>query len=335
MAGIITSLRHYSSDVKITALSNNPEETRELHGIDAVERGVFPRAAADADLFICGGGSLFQDATSARSVIYYLGQFWYCSRIAKTKSAVYAQGIGPLSRRWVRILTAKILDNASLITLRDFESAQLLQQIGVREPRIEVTADPAFALPRIGREAGKHYLRERGIGSAPLIAICPRRWRGFDGNESVITAVSTFTSEIGAAALFIPMFPLQDSGLTSKMAAGCPAFVDGGLLNDYRGIRKAIAGSDLLISTRLHGLIFAVREGIPAIGISYDPKVESFCKMCGIPYLEITDFSSQELLNLMRQVWNERDSISASEYAISCELVNRAICNAQMVLDLI
>ena len=59
--------------------------------------------ATRADLFISGGGSLLQDATSWRSVPYYAGLM----RLARWMGVpvfVYAQGIGPLRRPWLRRL---------------------------------------------------------------------------------------------------------------------------------------------------------------------------------------------------------------------------------------
>lgn len=39
-----------------------------------------------------------------------------------------------------------------------------------------------------------------------------------------------------------------------------------------------IGNLDLLIGIRLHALIFAALMHVPFIGISYDPKIDSFCR---------------------------------------------------------
>ncbi len=335
LAGIITAIKNFLPEAEITALSANPEETRKLHGIAAVERNMFPKAASRADLFLCGGGSLFQDATSARSALYYLGQFLYCSSIAKAKSVVYGQGIGPLRRGWIRKVASIALNRASLITLRDAESAELLSSIGVRKPRIEVTADPSFALSPIGKDFGKEFLENLGIKSGPVVAVCPRNWGKYDTETELATALRQFTRDFDISTILVPMFSLQDIGMCKRIADSHEKFALLDKWNSFQDVRAAIAGADLVVSTRLHGLIFAVREGVPAVGISYDPKVESFCKMCGLPYLDIGDFSSERVLDTMKAAWEKRDDLSAKEKIANAELEIRAIKNARMALELI
>ena len=40
---------------------------------------------------------------------------------------------------------------------------------------------------------------------------------------------------------------------------------------------------DLMLSMRLHTIIFAARERVPVVGCVYDPKVLSFLNMLGMP----------------------------------------------------
>ena len=61
--------------VRLIPLSADPDDTRRRHGLDSVHRMRLKDvrlAIADSDLFLSGGGSLLQDTTSLRSVLYYL-----------------------------------------------------------------------------------------------------------------------------------------------------------------------------------------------------------------------------------------------------------------------
>ena len=60
---------------EITVLSGDTEYTKEHNNINAIDRFKFKdvlREIKSCDFLISGGGSLLQDATSLKSLIYYL-----------------------------------------------------------------------------------------------------------------------------------------------------------------------------------------------------------------------------------------------------------------------
>ena len=103
------------------------------------------RAIGKCDLFISGGGSLLQDVTSTRSILYYLA-LMMMALIFRKPVMVYANGIGPINKKMNRILTRVILNRVDYITLRDEDSKAFLHQLGVTNENIIVTADPVFTL---------------------------------------------------------------------------------------------------------------------------------------------------------------------------------------------
>src|SRR5699024_6237709 len=75
LAAIIKSLQKLKENIKITVLSNNPSQTKQDYQVNAVNRWEFfqiKQAIKNADGVISGGGSLFQDITSKKSLLYYL-----------------------------------------------------------------------------------------------------------------------------------------------------------------------------------------------------------------------------------------------------------------------
>ena len=148
LKAIVKELRKADSSLEITVLSKNPSETEQVYKINAVNRFKpieIIKAIKGCDLFISGGGSLLQDVTSTRSILYYLGLM----RIAKffrKPVMVYANGIGPINRRINRLWTKNILNKVDFITLRDENSRIFLEELEVTNKRIKVTADPVFTL---------------------------------------------------------------------------------------------------------------------------------------------------------------------------------------------
>lgn len=123
-----------------------------------------------------GGGSLIQDVTSTKSILYYL-------TIMKTalkkhmSLMVYANGVGLINRAKNRRLTKKIFDKADIITLREEGSLKLLKEIGVTNDNIILTADLALNLVPSDAELTENVLRSHGIkGDINLIGVSVREW---------------------------------------------------------------------------------------------------------------------------------------------------------------
>ena len=68
---------------------------------------------------------------------------------------------------------------------------------------------------------------------------------------------------------------------------------------EISGDPDRIGGLRLVLSVRLHGLIFALREGVPAGGVSYDPKVDAFCREAGLPCLSLEAAEPESLTRLI------------------------------------
>ncbi|GAH21215.1 unnamed protein product [marine sediment metagenome] len=73
----------------------------------------------NVNLFISGGGGLLQDSTGKGwSILYYLGLI-LAAKIVKVPVMIYAQGIGPINKKFNKLLIKWILNKVDLITVRD------------------------------------------------------------------------------------------------------------------------------------------------------------------------------------------------------------------------
>lgn len=271
-------LRARRQGIEIGALSADPAGTAAAYGIRAWHRmrpGGVRAALREAEVLLSGGGSLLQDRTSLRSLLYYVGII-HLALAMRRRVMIFAQGIGPLHRPAARRLVARLLRRTHLITVRDEGSRQLLRELGSDGPgwpRVLVTADPVYALEpeRSARvEALLEAARRRG---SPLVAVALRPWEGM---EKAAEAVAGGLREAypGAAVLGCPLQPGEDGPLCGVVAGAVGAA--GGMVNERLrpGEWAALLGGvDLVVAARLHALIFAAAAGTPAAGIAYDPKV--------------------------------------------------------------
>ena len=79
---------------------------------------------------ISGGGSLLQDATSPKTIPYYLGVLKIAQWLGKP-TFIYAQGVGPVNRKLFYPMIRSIFRKCTYISVRDMQSGELLQSMGI------------------------------------------------------------------------------------------------------------------------------------------------------------------------------------------------------------
>ncbi|KAF1086072.1 colanic acid biosynthesis protein [Sporotomaculum syntrophicum] len=286
---MLQSLRREIPGLEITVLSNNPAITAREYGVEAVNRWSM-RQVADAllrsELLICGGGSLLQDVTGGKSLFYYLGIIWL-ARMLRRPVMYYAQGIGPVNTPTGRRLVGITTQGVQAITVRDGESLKDLRAMGVQRT-VEVTADPVLGLHPgdINLAEGAGILARHGIiPGSPLVGIAVRPIPGRSTWETRLVQVCDNLARAGMQVVFIPMQIPADLILSKRLGAAMldPYVIIEEKLNVSQML--ALVGNlDLLVGMRLHALIFAAVNGVPPLGIVYDPKVERFLNRLGIPH---------------------------------------------------
>src|SRR5687768_69588 len=107
---------------------------------------------------------------------------------------LYAVGVGPLRTAEGRELARTAAAAVDVATVRDEESRDLLAAIGVdgeTVARIEVSADPAFALPDAA-PADDEAWRALGLDpQRPTVGVSLRHWPPVDGDpQRVVAAVA-------------------------------------------------------------------------------------------------------------------------------------------------
>jgi len=267
----------------VTVLSADPAATRRDHGVAAVPRakpaGVL-RALAACDLLVSGGGGLLQDATGPGSVPYYLGVI-AAARALGRPFMIYAQGIGPLRAGWARA-GLRLLRGAAAVTVRDAESAEYLQRAGVRG--VEVTADAVLSLPAGGPAEGvPAELREAGVlPGETVLAIAPRPHPDPRLALELAAAADSLAERLPARVVLVPMQFPEDTHACAAVAAAMrrPPVV---LLRRIEAHRypQVFAGFHVVLGMRLHALILAALARLPAVGLSYDPKIQAFLRGLG------------------------------------------------------
>jgi polysaccharide pyruvyl transferase CsaB len=331
LLAITSSIKAMAPEADFVVFSGNPSRTSASHGLPAVYHKnpwqVY-RQLHSCDLLISGGGSIFQDITSAQSLWYYIGVVALAKLLGKPVM-FYAQGVGPINLPLSKLLMRLVANRVNMISVRDHESANLLKQLGVANPPVLVTADPVFAL----QPNEDDQKRVAGIlPDAPCIGVSVRHWAALEGYQAALVPVLDGLAEQGYRIIFLPMSWPEDVPESRRIMSlmQCPALLLDRSFNSGEML-ALISRLEMMISMRLHALIFAATQGIPFAGISYDPKVESFLGQFALSPLPLDSAGMAAQIALLL----ENCELQQVVMRTAAQLHDRAQENAQMALALI
>ncbi len=276
MLGLVHGLR--TSGYEFAALSGNPEETFRLYAIRAFPRrdDKYIKEAIDlCDALVFPGGSIFQDATSVASVFYYEKLVSMAKKAGK-KVLLLGQGVGPLNNFLAKRQALKAFNAADAVTVRDPGALQALKDLGYRRPAT-VTADSAFLLPPPAASSESDGFN---VGSMKTVGLAPRpvREKGRDVS-SLFGEFSRLLYQSGSMPVLITMDRIEDTPLIDEISKK-----QGGKVPDLRRlsspmqIQQRLSRMESVVAMRLHAGILAATVGVPALMISYDPKITGYAR---------------------------------------------------------
>ena len=306
LEAILQEMRSIDPDMPVTVLSKDPKSTRLTYRVRAVHRSNLPAwlsAMHRSKLYINGGGSLIQDVTSRRSLWFYLHNISAAKR-AGCKVQMYGCGIGPVTRESHRRLAARVLNRyVDVITLREPDSLAELRAMGVTKPEILLTADPALILRKAPEDETDSVLLRAGIPPhGNYICFALRRWKGFEEKAPLFGAAAEYAYRTyGLTPVFAAVEKHLDPGAGQLAARGLS--VPHYFLDDAGGagtIIGALSRMQMVVSMRLHALIFSAGQGIPLAGVVYDPKVSAFLRYIGQElFVDLSELTEADLRRMI------------------------------------
>ena len=282
LQAVIEELREAEPLRRLHVLSRKPKELRLRHRADSFytfDLFALRKALRGSALYINGGGSLIQDVTSTRSLLFYLFTLRFAKRCG-CRVQMYGCGIGPVNKPINRRRAGRIIDRcADEITLREDGSLEELRRLGVTKPAITLAADPALALRPAPAAQVDAVLRENGLDpSDKYLCFTVRPWSGIGDKLSAFTDAARHVHEkYGMTPVFLPIEPVRDLELSRKLAAEAGCGVIATPLTPALAL-GVLSRMQAAVSMRLHGLVFAAAAGLPLVGVSYDQKVTSFLR---------------------------------------------------------
>ena len=272
ICGVLT--KHLISEGnKVTVISANPEKTAVLYGVESVGMFSFVKPILQSDILISGGGSLLQDITSLKSLLYYIAIIMMAILFGK-KVYIFAQGFTPFRTKIGEILTKFVLRYCEKISVRDMQSKEYLQTLGIAS---KLVSDPVYGIEKF--ENG-----HKGVGI---------QLRGFKTlTDEFLNSLADSVSK-NFAKETIKLYSLQDSvdlPVINKFAELMTA--RGCHIEIYKNMSVPEAVNELstleyLIGMRFHANLVAAKSGVKVLGINYDVKVKTLAEEIGFPIINM------------------------------------------------
>lgn len=278
------------------------------------------------------------------------------------------QGAGPLTTKWGRMLTRLILDRVDVFIVRDSGTLKLLQQLN-STTRLVLGHDGIFLGDFTTATLNSH---EEGYverlmstsGNHSVIGFNVRQWfhfassilpyqyakRKYEARSEQMMAelvrastlfLESLRQQLDARILLISMYepniePWEDDlPYLEQIKANFAADDNVVVVDKPLGIHafcRLISELDLMVGTRLHSTLAAMRFGVPAVNLSYTLKGKDIYTDMGLAdhVLILEDFISQPetAVKLVRQIL--QDGIAKERVN---EVVNRAIQHNRKILD--
>jgi len=307
--------------------SAQPEVTAKRYGVQCVStywnwRPRFSRVRTllASDLFVFGGGSLLKEIEGN-----WIARLAYFARIllilifAKVtgkQTAMLGVGMGPLHYPLYKFLTRVSANLTGVICVRDTDSRDLLRSVGVHR-EVFVTADPVFTLSIQGRAP---VVDQPFAASAAYVAVVPRYSLTEAQQHALAAACDAIVERYQQQILFIPfqtdyLQHFDDTQASRQIQAKMrhPEAAHIWVTDSPRAAFDVIGKATLVLSARLHALIFAAMQGVPSVALSYEVKVRSFMAEAGQSEysLNLQELENGALLATLDTAWDNRAAIVA------------------------
>jgi polysaccharide pyruvyl transferase CsaB len=325
---LVSLLQMLPKEMMPIVLSGNPQQTSDRYGVESCDRKSWTavlKTLRRSDVFIWGGGSLMQDATSAMNPIYY-GGLMRLAQLMGLQTVAWAQGIGPLKRSWVKAWTRSVFRHCNQVSVRDQASAALAHKWGIP---VVLAPDPVWTMKSTA-VAGLWDL------PAPRVAVNLRSHRHLTPERlTVFThALIDFQKATQVCLLLLPFQASEDLAIAQTIQPQLPGVSHILQLEHPAELKGVFRGVEMTIAMRLHALIMAASEGCRCFALSYDPKVTQLMQQIDMPGCELSDLplDSTRLSRMWLELYANGEALSDDQ---NHSLVDRALMHQDVLQQVI
>lgn len=280
---------------EVRVLSRNPYKTAGLYGVNSTFFFCLIQVImriSRCDILISGGGSLLQDVTSMKSLLYYL---WVINvaLFFKKDVVIFAQGIGPINNKFGAFLTKKTLQKCTLVSVRDRKSRLLLKNWDIDA---DLVCDPLFdlqidrALPE--NKVGVQLRSFKTMNETLLKKLAEHINKEFTNKEIEIYSFQD-ALDLEVCKRFEEILKSINPEIKTKLIYN----------QTPQEVLEKLSKLDYMIAMRFHACLIALKYGIRTLAICYDVKVEKLAEEAQIPAVSMyADEDYDQLFNQLKHL---------------------------------
>lgn len=171
-----------------------------------------------------------------------------------------------------------------------------------------------------------------------ILGVSVRKWsdncRGFE--EAIARTCDYLYDKYGFYTVFIPMQCEKDAPISESIAFKMKS--ESTIIRKRYGVEEITSifkCLDLCIGMRLHSLIYSAAEGVPLIGLAYDPKIVSFMEYTHQNlYIDVRGVDADKLIAMAEKCVTDYGEIK-DELNVYCQyLKEQAKRNGSLAAEL-
>ncbi len=289
-------------------LTNKGKPIFGVKGINRTSIKDILRIRNEFSTFILGGGGLFQDKTSFRSLLYYLFLIDFMKSLKK-KVVIFNVGVGPLIRKISIKLLFLRFKKADLVIFRDRFSFNFFPELKNKF----LGFDSAFRLNFERKEKGKkilislRYFKDLNLKKFSKFISILKEKIPYDFEFVVFSEEEKEIAKI----LNLPYFHMKDP----------------------ISVLEKFSEAQFLIGARYHSIIFSIMNDVPFLPIPYDLKVRVLSKEVGFKDFIETYEALDVWIDKFNRVFEEREERRKIIIERKREFMERERSSFSLLLD--
>lgn len=322
LEAMLAFLRRRRPDAAILCICGSPDNVRRMFGIDTTSIGGpafssaflrlldalsgrmlrhamgFRRAVGimrRCDILVMPGTGILDDfGEGAFSVPFVLLGWCLAARLAGAKVAFVSVGAGPIRTRLGRFFAKLATASAHYRSYRDASSRDFVRGLGIDVANDPIYPDLAFALPTPGLAPCGQARRplEVGLGVMAYYGWADDREAGSSVHDSYIGIIGAFGRSLLRKGFRVRLLTgdVVDRAAAERLfdelsAAGSEAWRSRLVFeptHSLHGLMEQIAQTDIVVATRFHNIVCALKLHRPSLSIGYAVKNDMLMAAAGL-----------------------------------------------------